>query len=476
MPHQIFISYARVNDLADPGDEKGWVSTFVDFLNARLPGKLGADAIDIWKDDRLAGNNPVTEALRNSVAASSIFVMLSSEPYLMSDWCSNRELPQFLSKNLPGRIFRVELEKIDRGRFPEPLRDVIGYKFWSEDSQSKRVRLLKGMPQKFADEQFYLRLDMLVQDLANAIKAMAPDRVAPEKDASGAPSPANPPATQPAVFLASAVPELENERYRFQTYLNQSEVRVIGPESLPFERAAYLEALEAALGESVLFAQLLGQDPLAPVPDDAASDVALQLETAQRLGKPILQWRAPTLDLDAVTDEKHRALLQANTVEQMGIEEFKAFVAKRALTKPIAEAPLREAREGSLINGFVFLDRAIEDSKTVEPILEFLGEMKVDCVLPLDKGDPEEIRLDLEENLGSCEALIIVYGDAAPGWVRAQVRQYRKAKRDRPLELQGIYYGPPSKDDLGLALPALKIIPCRDGFAREKLLEFLRRP
>lgn len=477
MPHQIFISYARVNDLADPGDEKGWVSTFVDFLNARLPGKLGAEAVDIWKDDRLAGNDPVTEALRNAVAASSIFVMVSSEPYLASDWCSNRELPQFLSKNLPGRIFRVELEKIDRGRFPEPLRDVIGYKFWNEDSQTKRTRLLKGMPQRFADEQFFQRLDILVQDLSNAIKAMTPAKVAPAKESpSGAPAPAEPPASKPAVFLASAVPELESERYRFLTYLNQSGVRVIGPESLPFERAAYLEALEAALGESVLFAQLLAQEPLAPVPDDAASDVMLQLETAQRLGKPILQWRAPTLDLNTVTDEKHRALLQANTVEQMGIEEFKAFVAKRALAKPAAEAPLREAREGSLLNGFVFIDRAIEDSKTVEPILEFLGEMKVDCVLPLDKGDPEEIRLDLEENLSTCEALIIVYGDAAPGWVRAQVRQYRKAKRERPLERQGIYYGPPSKDDLGLALPALKIIPCREGFAREKLLEFLSRP
>ena len=63
-----------------------------------------------------------------------------------------------------------------------------------------------------------------------------------------------------------------------------------------------------------------------------------------------------------------------------------------------------------------------------------------------------------------------------PGWVFAQVRQYRKAKRDRPPKLQGIYDGPPTaKDDLGLSLPALKVIPCREGFARDKLLGFLRR-
>jgi len=472
MPHQIFISYARVNDLPDPGEEKGWVSTFVDFLNARLPGKLGTEVVDIWKDDRLGGNEPVTEALRTTVAASSVFIMVSSEPYLASDWCSNRELPQFLSKNLPGRVFRVELEKIDRSRFPEPLRDVIGYKFWSEDSQSKRIRLLKGLPQKFADEQFYQRLDIVVQDLATAIK-----NITTNERSHVSPSAGKAPIAKLAVFLASSGPELDNERYRFQTYLNQSELRVIIPESLPFERDAYVAALEAALTECAVFAQLLASVPLQPVVDDAASDITLQLETAQRLGKPVLQWRDPTLDLSTVTDEKYRALLQANTVEAaMGIEEFKAFVANRALAKPSGQSSQRPVSEGALLNGFVFLDRASVDTETAEPIVDYLSELKVECVLPLEKGDPEEIRLDLEESLSACEALIIVYGDAPPGWVRAQVRQYRKAKRERPLALQGIYDGPPPlKSDLGLALPALKIIPCRQGFAPDKLLEFLSR-
>jgi hypothetical protein len=470
MPQQIFLSYAHVNDLVDPGAKKGWVSTFVDFLNARLPGKVGGAAVDIWKDDRLAGNQPVTPALRASVAASSVFIMMSSEPYLASDWCSNRELPQFLKKTLPGRIFRVELEKIDRGRFPEPLHDVTGYQFWSEDSQSKRVRLLKGLPEKFADEEFFQQLDILVEDLAKEIRQIS--GVAPGQ----APNPAPITIVGPAVFLASAVPELHSDRFRFKTYLNQSGLRVVMPESLPLERAAYSAALEAALTECVLFVQLLAHEPLAAVPDDAASDAGLQLETAQRLGEPILQWRAPTLDLNTVTDEKHRALLQANTVEKMGIEEFKAFVVKRALAKPTAEAPVRDVPEGSLLKGYVFLDRAMEDSKTAKPIGDFLSELKVEYVLPLDKGDPETIRVDLEENLSDCEALIIVYGDAAPGWVRAQVRQYRKAKRDRPLALQAIYDGPPTaKDELGLNVPGLKIIPCREGFARDKLLEFLSR-
>jgi hypothetical protein len=60
------------------------------------------------------------------------------------------------------------------------------------------------------------------------------------------------------------------------------------------------------------------------------------------------------------------------------------------------------------------------------------------------------------------------------GWVRQQVRQFRKVRRARPLKAHGIYEGPPrTKDALGVELPGLKIIDCRDGFLRDRLVEFL---
>jgi hypothetical protein len=270
------------------------------------------------------------------------------------------------------------------------------------------------------------------------------------------------------------VPELDAERCRMQTYLEQSGVRVIVPEPLPFERAAYMAALEEALTDSLLFVQLLASEALPMAPEDPATDVMLQIETAQRLKKPILQWRDPALDLNAVSDEAHRSRLQANTVERMGIEEFKAFVAKRALVKPAPPTPPRPAQEGSLLSGFVFLDRDPTDHATAKPIVDYLKELKVHCALPLDHGKPEEIRLDLEENLSTCEALIIVYGDVPPGWVRGRFRQSRKIKREQPLARQGIYEGPPSsKEDLNL--PTLEVIPCRTGFEPDKLLEFLKQ-
>ncbi len=479
MAERIFVSYARVNNLPDPGSEKGWVSTLVDFLNVRLPSKVGTNQVEVWTDDRLAGNESLTESLRSAVSESSIFMMVSSEAYLASKWCSDFEMPEFINQNLPNRIFRVELEKIDRAKFPEQLRDALGYRFWSEDSATGFIRPLLGVPERRSDEQFFRMIDRLVQELALKIKAMEPNGTGSGSARSAPPTLLElhrAAATGPAVFLASAVPELAAEWCRVQSYLEQNGLHVITPEILPFERVAYMSALEAALAESILFIQLLGREPVMAEPDDAASEIALQVETAQRLKKPIIQWRDPALDVSTITDEKHRSALLASTVEQMGIEDFKAFVAKRALAKPRLPRHTSEIQEGSLLDGFVFLDRAQVDKNTAKPIVALLNDLKVDCVEPLDQGDPEDIRVDLEENLSGCDALIIVYGDAPPGWVRAQVRQSRraKAKRGHPLILQAIYEGPPlPKEDLALNMPGLKVIPSTE-LNPDKLREFLQ--
>ena len=229
------------------------------------------------------------------------------------------------------------MEKIDRARLPEALRDVTGYKFWNEDSQSRHHQAIERPAGIFADQEFFERLEDLVNDMAEVFKRLAQAPLRPgqqpvlaKKEASG-----------PAVFLAHAAPEVDSGRFRLQTYLGQSDLRVVTPESLPFERTAYMAALEREMNKCVVFVQLLGREAVVPAPDDAASDPEVQLATAQRLGKPILQWRDPTLDVSTVQDEKQRALLQANTVEQMGIEEFKQFVAKRALAKPaVTRAPV----------------------------------------------------------------------------------------------------------------------------------------
>ncbi len=142
----------------------------------------------------------------------------------------------------------------DRTLLPEQLRDVVGYKFWTEDSQSKVRRTIIGLPQRFADEQFFRMLDILVQEMASVLGRVTSSP--PEHGTRGGQQAGVTPAPQlglqpetttgPAVFLAGSVTALDEERIRVITYFRQAGLRVMTPETLPFEREAYLKALHAA--------------------------------------------------------------------------------------------------------------------------------------------------------------------------------------------------------------------------------------
>jgi hypothetical protein len=102
--------------------------------------------------------------------------------------------------------------------------------------------------------------------------------------------------------------------------------------------------------------------------------------------------------------------------------------------------------------------------------------------MPLGQGRPEEIRLDLQENLKTCDGVLFIYGGTSPSWVRNQVLQGRKIisqREERPRAI-GVVDGPPSdKAALDFALPDLLRFDCRQGVnggVLRPFLETLRAP
>ncbi len=72
----------------------------------------------------------------------------------------------------------------------------------------------------------------------------------------------------------------------------------------------------------------------------------------------------------------------------------------------------------------------------------------------------------------------MVYGEITEQWVREQLRQWRKMlyRREKPLRALAIYEGPPSsKQPLGMKLPNMHVLDCRDGLNRAKLEPFLAK-
>ena len=90
---QIFISYAHLDNQPLTADQAGWVSLFHSTLQTLLSQRLGAPA-DIWRDDKLRGNDTFSDEILKQLAGTAIFVSILTPRYLKSEWCT-KEIRSF---------------------------------------------------------------------------------------------------------------------------------------------------------------------------------------------------------------------------------------------------------------------------------------------------------------------------------------------------------------------------------------------
>jgi hypothetical protein len=246
--HDIFVSYVHV-DNRKFGKDIGWVETLVDDLREALPQKLQRVQPDIWRDPRLSGSEPFSDAIRDAVTRAATLLVLLSESYLTSEWC-RKELDLFLqaaaqSGGATGRIFLVRLDDLAPNRWPAAFHGLLGQKFFEQAHADAPTRTLGTPPANDPDKRLYFqRLDDLSGELAKKLLAMK--ELVEEQE--------TPPLTTnaPAVFLAEATPDLDDLRDNIRRYLMQADIRVL-PETY-YDRTpnAFRTAMEADFGQSLV--------------------------------------------------------------------------------------------------------------------------------------------------------------------------------------------------------------------------------
>lgn len=465
--HDIFVSYASVDDVPLAGAEMGWVTTLVKNLETRLAQKLGRRYAPPWMDHQLAGNEPLTTAILSALRETATLLVIVSRGYLESDWC-RREREAFLQlvrerSNGGSRVFVVQVDKVDRLELPNELSELRPYKFWMEDPEGKAPRTL-GIPAPRKEEpEYYNLLNNLSQELANELERLKGS--GKEGDGNGRAG-----ITAASVFLAEVTDDLESLREEMRSHLLQAGLAVLPTAWYPrHDLIAYQQAMAGDLSQSRLFVQLLSGVAGKRPPDWPLGYPSLQYEVAKQSRLPILQWRSRELDPASVRDPSHKTLLESNTVRATGLEEFKRAVVVEAKRETPAPAPPRD--------DLVFVNSDSSDRDLAERLSALLLKHNIGSVLPLKQGEPSDIRKDLEANLRDCDGLIVVYGETHVSWVRNQLRQGRKiiAQRDQPLRCLAVCEGPPpDKDDVAFNLPQLKSLNFRNGFDEQVLIEFIQ--
>jgi hypothetical protein len=428
--HDIFVSYAHVDNEPLPGVDKGWVTTLINGLKNLLGQKLGrADAYSLWMDDEERGNTEVPPYIIEQIKNAATFLLILSPGYLESKLC-RLELSLFLAQvdENSGRVFVVEHNEVER---PKSLSDLLGYKFWIKDDTGRTHTL--AMPKPHPEErEYYQKLDDLARELSDKIKffRQAEKKKKAEKENTLPIQKVTPTSHKQTVFLALVSYDLEERRDDIKRYFEQQNVQVLPTKHYsPYDNDPK-QQLKQDLKQCNLFVQLLSEKTGLGLPQ-------LQYDFAQDINVPIFQWCA-SVNLKQVSDI-HQTLLSQSTLIVSSLVEFQEHIISLLKSKQETKT------ESATNNHLVFINRAAEDIAVANEIKAFLKTHHISCCLSSNTSNtsakPKKIRQDLEKHLLQCHSVILVYDNATEHWVDEQVRycQRIQVQRTEPFKIIALY-------------------------------------
>jgi hypothetical protein len=147
--HDIFISYAHIDNEPEYEDQQGWLSVFQGAFRKRLSRELGRSANVFWDQRELRGNRFFDETIREACDDSALMLAIVSPRYVHSESC-RKELDYFSASAAArgddrSRLVIVEktpvAELLQGDVHPELVRvmaGTLGYRFYDHDERGVR--------------------------------------------------------------------------------------------------------------------------------------------------------------------------------------------------------------------------------------------------------------------------------------------------------------------------------------------------
>lgn len=456
--HDVFISYAHVDNLPDRPDlkdQKGWVERFAARLSVALWKRLG-EQVDLWRDPRLKRSERFEAVIDEAVRGSAIFLSLLSNRYLKSEFCRH-EIDLFVEAAAAdelgvvfrdrSRIFPLLLYNLPVSARPGACRGPLGFRFHDATDE----RLGRPLDPDRDEERFVQVLHGLVDEIAElleAIRSREADAVRPERASSSY-----------RVYLAATADSLTREKRRIARTLTARGIEVHGhdpPIPPPYDRDPHQRAVAKALREADLSVHLL--DGLPGTPVEGALDTTypqeqcrLALENARSQLVVLPEILAP----EEIEEEGYRRFLGALERGALPLPEGSASRLEVArvgfggipdLVLARREEELLRVKEEAV--GPVFIDLHPEDELMVGELVRYLNDRRFTAVtMPGSELAPVESGSLFEENLVRASAFLIVYGRVARSWVKGRLERALQLIVRHDLGLRpAVYLAPPAKD------------------------------
>jgi TIR domain len=488
MPFQIFVSYARNDDLPPlDGDGKGFVTTLLKHLEFHFTC-FGEPTPVIWRDKRaIARSEQFDPIIDTGIRDSALLLVVLSNNWVHREFC-RRELELFQQRwksegddAVKRRIIVAGKNHIEPAARPPLLQGQEGYLFYAPDEDNP-TRFQEFFVRGKAREEFHERTQELAEDIWR--RACEHEHVPQPASALVAPSWTPVSSSGRKVFLAKPAADMRAPYTRLVDELRQRGY-VVAPNpdvELPADASAN-DYVRDALDGAELSIHLLGAKA-GWAPEECEPVVPLQLKLAAEKKAHRVIWaprilvdeRSQTHDAEArdpfAVLAKFDQKLDGDTVEGSEISAFAQFLIQH-LDKNTPPVPAIEVIEP---NARVYLYHRPEDTQYAVEIAKALEQRGIQPVFPAFEGDPAELAALHRRELADCDAVVLCWAKAAEVWVKSQSRElknWRDLGRDKRFACRGLVAGPPpgERKELLVQLPPRNEIDVvLDLTANEKLL------
>ncbi|MCP4656252.1 MAG: TIR domain-containing protein [bacterium] len=494
--NDIFISYAHIDNQTFQEGQQGWIASLHRALELRV-AQLSGQPLKIWRDPKLQGNDAFADRLVAEVPKTALLVSVLSPRYLRSEWC-RRELDTFItgSETTGGlrirdksRVFKVVKTPIPLAGQSPVLQQLLGYEFYLLDPETGRPTELNPDEPEIR-RHYWAKLDDLAHDICQMLELLHADVDAASADDAAQAAAAEEPES---VYLAETSFDLKAQHDALKRDLVMHGYQVLPAEPLPRYAEELAALVRAALARCRLSILLVGNN-YGFVPEGASeSAVMLQNELAIERSSSHdftrLLWLPP--DLQTSDERQLRFIEQLRTDARLqttadllegSLESLKTEV--RLRLEPPEEEADKAACEKAPGDGDDDLTRIylIYDQRDAEPALaveDHLFDRGFEVIVPAFDGDEAQVRLDHEENLCACDAVLLYYGAGPELWLRRKLREVQKSPgfgRTRPLVGKAIYVAPPDQPHKArLRTREALLIRGGETFEPDSLAPFIRQ-
>lgn len=470
---QIFISYARDDNLLPPGDGN---CGFVDYLHKELVYEFtrsGPQRPALWRDTRnILDAEPFDRKIERALDTSQILVVVLSPNWLASKYCA-KELRRFAQSwydrgedadQVRHRIVIVGKRNVDRDRLPSQLQGQVGVNFYSLEDD--RVPLKEYFRGKVVDERYQDQMDQLVSALL-----LFSARFGGWRETSR-------PILVPnghTIFVAKPANDMRLQYQRIVKELVGRGYTVVPDPNhdVPNEKSV-VSFIDHALAQAEASVHLLGEgDGFAPEGQDkrivplqlqrAAIRVSALPPSADIPGREFerIVWAPRTIEGgldsgDAASGrdplkvlERFHQQLPNDKVEGDAISKFVDYLVQHLAERAApAQGSSDSVADESKPGMRVYVHHSPEDTDYAFELRDLLAKRDVVPVLPvLDANSPAELTDYHRKALARCDAVLLCWAGAREMWARSQASElgnWHTLGRSNKFKYRGVVAGPPA--------------------------------